>query len=101
MTNEEAAMAGSEDDVAMEVVDGNALAGMLAELFGTDMTTMPGRCTHCGTVSLVAEFRAYVRGPGRVLRCPACAGVVLRIVETPDATYVDMRGASYLKLPRS
>jgi len=27
-------------------------------------------------------------GPGAVLRCPACDEVVLRIVETADATYV-------------
>jgi len=44
-------------------------------------------------------MRAYTRGPGIILRCPACAEVVLRIVETPGGTLVDLRGAAYLRLP--
>ena len=88
-----------QDEVAM-VLDGNALAGILASVFGVDVTAAPGRCAHCGTVSMVAELRAFTRAPGSVLRCPACDGVVLRIVETPDATYVDARGAAYLRLDR-
>ena len=82
------------------VFDGNSAAGVLAAAFGADMTEVPGQCAHCGTVSLVAELRAYVRAPGVVLRCPACEGVVLRIVETGEATYVDARGATYLRLGR-
>jgi hypothetical protein len=89
-----------EHDEVAGVVDGNALAGVLASLFGTDMTATPGRCTHCGTVSMVAELRAYVRAPGTVLRCPVCTGVVIRIVETPDSLLLDVRGASYLVFPR-
>ncbi len=86
------------DDVLM--VDGNALAGPLAALFGADVTAVPGRCAHCGTVNEVGAMRAYVRAPGAVLRCPACGGVVLRVVEATDATYVDFRGAAYLRFER-
>jgi phage FluMu protein Com len=89
------------DDPAVDgELDGNALAGMLEVLFGADMTAIPGRCAHCGTVSMVGAMRAYTRAPGAVLRCPACDEVVLRIVRTDDATYVDARGAAYLRLPR-
>ena len=84
----------------MEVLDGNALAGTLAAAFGADMTAVPGKCARCGAVNVVAELRAYVRAPGAVLRCPACDGVVLRIVETVEATYVDARGAAYLRFER-
>jgi hypothetical protein len=101
MTSQEAAMAGSDDDQDMSaMVDGNAVAGILASMFGADVTEMPERCAHCQTVSMVGELRAYLRGPGKVLRCPACEGVVIRIVETPDATLVDVRGISYLRFPR-
>ena len=48
----------------------------------------------------IAELRAYVRAPGTVLRCPVCDGIVLRIVETDEATYVDARGAAYLRFER-
>jgi hypothetical protein len=49
---------------------------------------------------VVASLRAYTRAPGAILRCPVCAGVVIRIVETADATLVDARGASYLRFER-
>ena len=90
---------GEERD-GMEALDGNALGGALAALFGGDMTATPGSCAHCGTVSVIAEMRAYVQAPGRILRCPTCDGVVIRIVETPDATYVDARGAAFLRFGR-
>jgi phage FluMu protein Com len=89
-----------DDPVARHVVDGNALAGDLEVIFGADMTRVPGECAHCGTVSVVAELHAYVQAPGKVLRCPVCAGVVIRVVETPDATYIDARGAAYLRIDR-
>jgi phage FluMu protein Com len=97
---EEMTDAGNEDPEISQVLDGNAVGGTLAALFGADMTAVPGRCTHCGTVSAVAELRTFVRGPGTVLRCPKCSGVVMRIVETPDSTLVDMRGAAYLRFDR-
>jgi hypothetical protein len=82
------------------MVDGNALAGALAALFGRDVTAVPGRCAHCGAVNAVGALHAYLRGPGAVLRCPACDGIVLRIVETSEATYLDARGAAYLRFER-
>jgi hypothetical protein len=88
------------DPVAEGVLDGNAVAGVLAVAFGEEMTAVPGECAHCGTINVLAAMRAYVRAPGTVLRCPACEGVVLRIVQTPSATLVDVRGAAWLRLDR-
>jgi phage FluMu protein Com len=88
------------DPVADQVLDGNALAGTLETAFAGDITAVPGRCAHCGALNVVADLRAYVRAPGAVLRCPACDGVVLRVVETAEATYVDARGAVYLRFER-
>lgn len=82
-----------EDDV----LDGNAAAGVLASAFGLEMTTVPGACAHCHTVSVVAQLRAYTRAPGVVLRCPACSEVVLRIVQTPTAILIDASGAAWLR----
>lgn len=83
------------------LLDGNVAGGALAMLFGADVTAVPGRCGHCSTVNMVGAMRAYVQAPGMVLRCPACDGVVIRVVETPDSTYVDLRGAAYLRFDRS
>ena len=83
-----------------DVLDGNVSAGQLSAAFGVDMTVVPGKCAHCGAVHVIAELRAYVRAPGTVLRCPICDGIILRIVETDEATYVDARGAAYLRFDR-
>ena len=92
-------MAMMRDDPAVELtVDGSGVGGLLASVFGGEMTASDGQCAHCHTVSVVGTLRAYVRGPGVVLRCPACAEVVLRIVQTPRGTLVDARGATYLEL---
>ena len=90
----------SDDPAVERELDANALAGTLEALFGTDMTAIPGRCAHCGTLNMVGAMRAYTRAPGAVLRCPACDEVVIRVVETPDATFIDTHGIAYLGFER-
>lgn len=93
-------MALMRDDPAVDLtVDGNAIGGLLAAIFGADVTSSDGQCATCHTVSLVGTMRAYTRGPGIVVRCPACAEVVIRIVHTPAGARVDLRGVAYLELP--
>jgi hypothetical protein len=87
-------------DVDETVLDGNAVAGLLAATFGAEMTAVPSQCAHCHNVNVTAELRAYIRAPGVVLRCPTCSGVVLRLVETPTATLVDASGIAWLRLER-
>jgi len=90
-----------EDPAVDMMVDGNAVAGALETAFAGDVTAVPGRCAHCGAVNAIGALHAYVRGPGAVLRCPSCGGVVLRVVETTEGTYVDLRGAAYLRFERT
>jgi hypothetical protein len=73
-------------------VDGNALAGPLSELFAVDVTAAIGRCVNCGLTGPVAALRVYDRAPGLVARCPGCDHVVLRLVRTPDAAWLDLTG---------
>ncbi|MDQ3881202.1 MAG: DUF6510 family protein [Chloroflexota bacterium] len=81
-------------------LDANAVAGLLQQVFAIEMTATPAECAHCGTVGEIGALRAFVRAPGAVLRCVACGGVVLRIVETDRDILVDVRGASRLRLAR-
>jgi hypothetical protein len=91
-------LADMHDDPAIDLtVDGNAIAGMLAAAFGRDVTGAEERCAHCGTVSVIATMRVYSRGPGVVVRCPACTDVILRIVETPGGLRIDASGATRLR----
>jgi hypothetical protein len=85
------------DDPAVALtVDGSGVGGLLASAFGREMTKASGQCAHCHTINVLGTMRAYTRGPGVVLRCPACAEVVIRIVQTPRGVRVDARGAAYL-----
>lgn len=79
------------------VLDGNAAAGLLAEVFGAEMTDRIAQCASCGNTGELGALRAYMRSPGLVLRCPVCDNIVLRMVETPKAVYVDLRGASVME----
>jgi hypothetical protein len=82
-------------------LDANATAGLLHEIFGVEMTAAPTECANCGNEAEVGTLLAFTHGPGFVLRCSACEHIVLRVVETPGAIYLDARGAVYLRLARS
>jgi hypothetical protein len=78
------------------VVDGNAIGGMLIELFGTEMTTSVGTCGVCGTAARVAEMAVYRPKLGTVARCRVCDNVLMVFVEVRGVTCVDMRGLAQL-----
>ena len=86
----------------MEALDGNAIAGLLQEVFGHDMTTASGVCARCGDEGLVAECRVYTRAPGVVVRCRTCGNVLAVIVERNGLHCVDLQGLRALHgQPRS
>ena len=62
-------------------LDGNAIGGLLIEVFGRELTDAHGCCASCGTISAVGGLIVYRSGPGDVVRCPSCSAVV--IVATP------------------
>jgi hypothetical protein len=82
------------------VLDGNAVGGLFDDIFGVDMTASPTTCVHCGRSGDLATLLAFTQSPGVVLRCPTCESVLIRIVQTPDAIYLDARGTTYLRLAR-
>jgi hypothetical protein len=83
------------------MLDGNAVAGLLQEVFAIEVTASPTECANCGRTGELGTLLAFTQGPGAVLRCPGCEQVMIRIVETPDAIFLDARGAVYLRLRRS
>ena len=81
----------------MDALDGNAIAGLLVEVFGAEMTTSRGTCGNCGTSGAVAEFVVYLRAPGTVVRCRACESVLMVFVQVRGVTCVDLRGLAALE----
>jgi hypothetical protein len=73
-------------------LDGNAIAGALHEVFGTELTTAMGVCAGCGETAPVAEAVVFMRGPGIVGRCRGCDNVLVVLVTIRGRTCVDLRG---------
>jgi Family of unknown function (DUF6510) len=80
-------------------LDGNAAAGILREVFASEMTTALGTCGSCGAVGPVGAVHVYVSA-GVVLRCPSCEAVLMRIVESESRLWVDLTGLRSIELRR-
>jgi hypothetical protein len=82
-------------------LDGNAIAGDLMEVFGSELTVAWAVCRSCGAHDPLAELHVYRDAPGIVGRCCRCEAVLLRIVRAPGRTYVDLGGIASLELQSS
>ena len=79
------------------VLDGNALAGALSQVFVSDVTTARVTCGACGGVRSLATARLY-RAAGEVLRCSGCDAVLLRFVTAPGRIYLELTGMRCIEL---
>lgn len=77
-------------------LDGNAIGGLLHQVFGADMTAAEVTCATCGAAGPVAETVVYLRGPGSVVRCRSCSGVLMVISQIRGVNCVDLHGAAAL-----
>ena len=81
------------------MLDGNAVAGLLQEVFAVEMTTAIGTCAACGAQCAVGAVHVF-RGAGVVLRCPTCGNVLAKIVERRTQVCVDLSGLRALATRR-
>ena len=81
-----------------DFLDGNALAGPLSEVFAIDITGALGTCGGCGAVRAVAEAHLYIHAPAKLLRCPSCDGVLLRLDERGGRIILDLSGFRQLTI---
>jgi hypothetical protein len=79
-------------------LDGNAAAGLLAEVFTVEATTAVVTCASCGGSRPLGEAIAYVSDMGTVIRCATCSEVVIRAAEIRERVMLDMRGAASIAL---
>ena len=78
-------------------LDGNAVAGLLQEVFAVEMTTAIGTCSGCGTAGPVGAAHLY-RVAGNVLRCPHCDNVLAKIVKNDSRVWIDLTGIRTLEV---
>jgi len=86
---------------ARVVLDGNAAAGEFAGILASDPTTITVCCGSCGATQAFGHLKAYLGGPGTVLRCRACEAMVARVAGIAHGTWLDISGSSSWLFPPS
>ena len=85
----------------MEKLDGNVLAGHLADVLGWDATAADARCMHCGRHGAVALAVVYATAMGTVARCAHCDSVLAVFVDGDNGrTWFGMPGITALEVTR-
>jgi ribosomal protein S27E len=83
----------------MDALDGNAIGGLLIDVFGAEMSTASSTCGACGATRPVAEQVVYLRAPGTVVRCRTCGSVLMVFVQGHGMTCADLAGLASLSQP--
>jgi ribosomal protein S27E len=83
----------------MGPLDGNAMAGIMQDVFARDMTTMRYKCTGCGSTGVVAETVVYMSGPGTVARCRDCDTILVMLSERHGTYCIAMPGIAQTVFP--
>lgn len=78
-------------------LDGNAIGGLLREVFAMEMTAARGTCANCGAVNEVGRVDVYMQAPGTVMRCPGCEQVLMKIVRAGGRYWIDLSGVRLLE----
>lgn len=81
------------------MVDGNALAGPLREVFVHEMTESRVSCRGCGKVEPIGAEHAYVQAPGYVLRCRHCSEVLLVMTRRQHRYVLAFPGCRWMEVP--
>ena len=79
------------------MLDGNAVAGLLREVFTVEMTTAIGACGNCGAKEEVGAMRVF-RGAGIVMRCPHCHEALVTMVEDDTSVWIGFPGIRRLQV---
>lgn len=82
-------------------LDGNAVAGLLGEVFACEMTIAVVTCGGCGASAPLGEARVFGGAMGAIFRCAQCDTAVVRLARTPRGFWLDIRGARNILVPNS
>jgi hypothetical protein len=89
----------STDETTLQL-DGNAMAGLLEEVFAGDVTAARAACASCGSVADVGEQHLYMfpRSPGAVLRCAGCESILMVVAHTAGRVRFGLQGLAWLEI---
>jgi hypothetical protein len=80
------------------VLDGNAAAGLLRQLFAIDVTVATIVCSGCENSYPLAALKLFGLPMGNILRCPECHAALIRVVAHESECWLDMRGVESMRI---
>jgi DNA-directed RNA polymerase subunit RPC12/RpoP len=83
----------------MDALDGNAIGGLLIDVFGAEMTAACSTCATCGARRPAAELVVYRQAPGTVVRCRTCGSALMVFVRAHGVIGTDLAGLASLSQP--
>lgn len=81
-------------------LDGNAIGGLLFELFEREMTSQRGCCGACGSIRPLGEAHLYSEAPGDVMRCSVCEKVLMVVVPLASGYRVSIESLRWIEFDR-
>ena len=75
-------------ETAAVTVDGNAVAGLLADVFGGDATMLVGVCGGCGAAAPLAETVVELDEAAAIVRCRSCTHTLLTVLREGEGIRV-------------
>ena len=79
------------------MLDGNAVAGLLREVFAVEMTTAIATCGTCGAADAIGATRVF-RGAGIVMRCRHCDNPLVTIAKDDAGMWIGLAGVRSLQV---
>ena len=87
----------TDDDLAASLrLDGNAAAGLLAELFAFEATRAEATCDGCAGTWAIGALMLYGQPVGAVLRCPGCGHCMICATRAGGVLRFELRGVRLL-----
>jgi hypothetical protein len=79
------------------MLDGNAVAGLLRQVFLNEMTTAIVTCHNCGAAEAVGATHVF-HGAGVVMRCPHCHNALVTIVKGDTRMWIGFAGVRTIEV---
>jgi hypothetical protein len=81
------------------MLDGNALAGMLGDVFAVDVTMIVATCRECGRRAVLAEAIVERDAVCAIVRCRGCTRTLFTVLERPGGLRLETGVLGALELP--
>jgi Family of unknown function (DUF6510) len=79
------------------MLDGNAVAGLLQEVFAVETTNAIVTCDTCGEAEAVGATHVY-RGAGIIICYPHCNKALMKIVRDDTRLWIGFQGVRMLEV---